>query len=37
MWVVNNTIEMTGGEIIEISGHDGFSIEFELGDNFESN
>lgn len=33
MWVVNNTIEMTGGKVIDIDGHEGFSIKFEIGDN----
>lgn len=32
MWIVNNTINMTGGEIVEIDGHNGFKIEFYLGD-----
>ncbi|MNW32562.1 sensory histidine kinase AtoS [compost metagenome] len=33
MWIVNNTTVMSGGEIIQISGHNGFSIEFSLGGN----
>lgn len=28
MWIVNNTIVMSGGEIIQISGENMFSIEF---------
>ena len=32
MWIVNNTINMTGGEIVGIDGHNGFKIEFYLGD-----
>lgn len=32
MWIVNNTIHMTGGEIVEIDGHDGFMLKFYLGD-----
>lgn len=32
MWIVNNTVLMTGGVINSIDGHDGFKINFELGD-----
>lgn len=31
MWIVNNTAVMSGGEIIEIQGQPGFSIEFLVG------
>ena len=31
MWMVNNTITNTGGEIKEINGLEGFHIEFMLG------
>lgn len=31
MWIVNNTITMTGGEIKSISGENGFKIEFLVG------
>ena len=33
MWIVNNTIEYTGGDIISINGNNGFYFEFELGRN----
>lgn len=33
MWIVNNTILMTGGEVIEINGTSGFKFLFELGEN----
>lgn len=32
MWIVNNTTVMSGGEIQNISGNDGFSIKFTIGD-----
>lgn len=32
MWIVNNTITSTGGEIQKIEGFDGFKIEFMIGD-----
>ena len=32
MWIVNNTIISTGGEIQKIDGLDGFKIEFMLGE-----
>ena len=31
MWIVNNTIVMSGGQIEEISGHDGFEMQFTIG------
>lgn len=31
MWIVNNTVQMTGGHILTIDGHNGFSMVFELG------
>ena len=31
MWIVNNTVDMAGGEITKIEGDDGFSIQFTLG------
>lgn len=32
MWIVNNTIEMTGGEVININGINGFRFCFQLGE-----
>lgn len=32
MWIVNNTIQMTGGEVVDIDGHNGFMFKFYLGD-----
>lgn len=32
MWIVDNTIRMTHGEVISIDGHNGFRIHFELGE-----
>ena len=32
MWIVNNTISMSGGEITKIEGIDGFSIDFMMGE-----
>ena len=32
MWIVNNTVLMTGGNITRIDGQNGFKIELELGD-----
>ncbi|MCP1110875.1 signal transduction histidine kinase [Lachnospiraceae bacterium PF1-21] len=32
MWIVNNTVQMTGGTIKNIDGIDGFKIYLELGD-----
>ena len=31
MWIVNNTITNTGGEIQKIEGINGFKIEFMIG------
>ena len=31
MWIVNNTITMSGGEIVKIDGNNGFYIEFTIG------
>ncbi len=31
MWIVNNTVTMSGGSITSIKGENGFSIEFTLG------
>lgn len=31
MWIVNNTVSMSGGEISKIKGNDGFSIRFTVG------
>lgn len=33
MWIVNNTVVMSGGEITKIEGTSGFSIGFTLGGN----
>lgn len=33
MWIVNNTTVMSGGEIVQIYGQSGFSLEFTLGGN----
>lgn len=32
MWIVNNTVLMTGGIINSIEGNNGFKINFEIGD-----
>ena len=32
MWIVHNTIRMTGGDVISIDGHKGFNFCFELGE-----
>ncbi|MBR1742402.1 MAG: HAMP domain-containing histidine kinase [Lachnospiraceae bacterium] len=32
MWIVNNTIINTGGEVQKVEGFDGFKIEFIIGD-----
>ena len=32
MWIVNNTVSMSGGEITNISGINGFSIDFTMGE-----
>ena len=31
MWILNNTVNVSGGEILSIKGEQGFSIEFTLG------
>lgn len=31
MWILNNTVNISGGEILSIEGEQGFSIEFTLG------
>ena len=31
MWIVNNTVTMSGGEITKIDGNNGFYIEFTIG------
>lgn len=31
MWIVNNTVVMSGGKIEQISGRNGFSMEFTIG------
>lgn len=31
MWIVNNTVTMSRGEITKIDGNDGFYIEFTIG------
>ncbi|MBQ4559509.1 MAG: ATP-binding protein [Tyzzerella sp.] len=31
MWIVNNTLNMSGGEVTSIEGNDGFRIEFTIG------
>lgn len=31
MWILNNTVNISGGEILSIKGEEGFSIEFTLG------
>ena len=31
MWIVNNTVVMSGGEVIEIKGTEGFVIHFTVG------
>lgn len=31
MWIVNNTVEMTGGSVGTITGQKGFSIQFTIG------
>lgn len=32
MWIVNNTVVMSGGNISDIRGNDGFAIDFSMGD-----
>lgn len=31
MWIVNNTLDMSGGEVLEIKSINGFEIEFTIG------
>lgn len=31
MWIVNNTVVMSGGEVLKIKGTDGFEIHFTVG------
>ena len=31
MWIVNNTVNMSGGKIQGIQGTEGFSAEFSIG------
>lgn len=31
MWIVNNTLEMSGGETLDIIGNNGFEIDFTIG------
>ena len=31
MWIVNNTLDMSGGEVTHIAGNEGFKIEFTIG------
>lgn len=31
MWIINNTVVMSGGQIDEISGENGFTIKFSMG------
>jgi len=33
MWIINNTLKITGGDIDRIDGHNGFSIRFSIGSN----
>lgn len=32
MWMVNNTVTMSGGEVLKIEGTNGFSIQFTMGE-----
>lgn len=32
MWIINNTLNMSGGEVSDIVGDAGFSIDFKIGD-----
>lgn len=31
MWIVNNTLDMSGGNVVSISSNEGFEIEFTIG------
>ncbi|KAF5052920.1 MAG: ATP-binding protein [Sedimentibacter saalensis] len=35
MWIVNNTVVMSGGEVKKIDGIDGFTIQFALGGKYD--
>ena len=37
MWILNNTVNISGGEILSIKGEEGFSIEFTLGRRIKQN
>lgn len=37
MWILNNTVNISGGEILSIKGEEGFSIEFTLGRRIKAN
>ena len=37
MWILNNTVNISGGEILSIKGEEGFSIEFTLGRRIKEN
>ena len=37
MWILNNTVNISGGEILSIKGEEGFSIEFMLGRRIKQN
>lgn len=32
MWIVNSSIRMTGGQVVNIDGHNGFTFEFTIGE-----
>ncbi|MGE6666939.1 sensor histidine kinase [Paenibacillus xylanexedens] len=34
MWIVNNTVTMSGGKIVDINGKNGFNVKFTLGGEF---
>jgi hypothetical protein len=31
MWIVNNTLNMSGGEVLDIISKNGFEIDFTIG------
>ena len=33
MWIVNNTLNMSGGEVLDIISNSGFEIDFTIGGN----
>lgn len=37
MWILNNTVNISGGEILSIKGEEGFFIEFTLGRRIKEN